>query len=278
MLTDEPARVAPRAARLCTEARRIGRVVLRQLLRIEDLIAMVVCRRHLRRRHEVVVEPLEFEHILGKFWQLPCADHACLVHDIGGKHLRVAVFFGVEIHHEVNAGALKPCAKPLVERKACARDLRRALCIEDAECVADVPVRLRGEIKRARRAAAAHLRVLRLVLADRHIRLRHIRNLKQEAAQAQLHVAQILIECRDLVAERAHLRDDLIRVLARLLARADLLRDGVAARLLLLHILQDPAAALLELCERREVERIAAMLQHLLHGGQVLTHKLHIQH
>ena len=84
MLTDEPARVAPRAARLCTEARRIGRVVLRQLLRVEDLIAMVVCRRHLRRRHEVVVEPLEFEHILGKFGQLPCADHACLVHDIGG--------------------------------------------------------------------------------------------------------------------------------------------------------------------------------------------------
>ena len=54
--------------------------------------------------------------------------------------------------------------------------------------------------------------------------------------------------------------------------------NGAVDRLLLLHILQDPAAALLELRERREVERIAAMLQHLLHGGQVLTHKLHIQH
>ena len=139
-------------------------------------------------------------------------------------------------------------------------------------------MRLRSKVKRARRAAAAHLGVFRLVLADRHIRLRHIRNLEQEAAQAQLHVAQILVECRDLIAERAHLRNDLIRVLARLLARADLLRDSVAACLLLLHILQDPAAALLELRERREVERIAAMLQHLLHSGQVLTHKLHIQH
>ena len=211
---------------------------------------MVVCRRHLRRRYEVVVEPLQLEHILGKFRQLSRPDHARLVHNIGREHLCVAVLLRMEIHHEVDAGTFKPRAEPLVERKACPRDLGCALCIEDAECIADVPVCLRCKIKRTRRSAAAHFGILCLIPADRHIRLRHIRNLKQEFTQAQLHVAQIFIEGRNLIAERTHLCDDLICVLPRLPARADFLRYGVAARLFLLHILQDPAAVLLELRER----------------------------
>ena len=137
---------------------------------------------------------------------------------------------------------------------------------------------LRLEVKCARRAPAAHLGILRVVLADRHVSFRHIRNLQQEVTQLRLHLAQILVKRRDLIAERAHLRDHIVCTLTRLLAHANLLRDSVAARLLLLHVLQNRAAALLKRRERREVKRVAAVLQHFLHCGQILTHEFHIQH
>ena len=139
-------------------------------------------------------------------------------------------------------------------------------------------MRLRLEVKCTRRAPAAHLRVLRVILADRHVGFRHIRNLQQEVTQLRLHLAQILVERRDLIAESAHLRDHIVCTLTRLLAHADLLRDGIAARLLLLDILQNRAAALLKRRERREIERIAAVLQHFLHRRQILAHEFHIQH
>ena len=211
---------------------------------------MVVRRRHLCRRHEVVVEPVELEHILRKLRQLPCPDHACLVHDVGRKHLRVAVLLRVEIHHEVDARAFKACAEPLVKREARPRDLRRTLRIEHTELLADVPMRLRFEIKCTRRAPTAHLGILCIVLSDWDVRLRHIRNLEQQLTQLLLDRAQLLIERRNLIAKRTHLSDHIIRALARLLAYADLLRHGVAPRLLLLHVLQDRTPTFIQ-CRKR---------------------------
>ena len=239
---------------------------------------MIVRCRHLRRRHEVVVEALKFEHILRELRQLPRSNHACFIHNVGREHLRIAVLLRVEIHHKVDAGTLKACAEPLVEGKACARDLCRTLRIEHAEFFPDVPMRLRLEVECTRCTPAAHLRILRVIHADRHIRLRHVRDLEQQLAQPQLHITQILVERRDLIAERAHLRNHIVRALARLLAHADLLRNRIAARLLLLHVLQNRAAALLKFRERREIERVAAVLEHLLHLRQILAHKFHIQH
>ena len=211
---------------------------------------MVVRRRHLCRRHEVVVEPIELEHILRKLRQLPRPDHACLVHDVGRKHLRVAVLLRVEIHHKVDARAFKSCAEPLVEREACPRDLRRTLRIEHTEFLADVPMRLRLEIKSTRCPPTAHLRVLCIILADGYVRLRHVRDLEQQVTQTLLHPAQLLIECRDLITKRTHLSDHIIRALARLFAYTDLLRHGVATRLLLLHVLQNRTPTFIQ-CRKR---------------------------
>ena len=176
MLTDETARIASCTARLCAETSRISTVIFRELRSVENLIAVVVRRWNLCCRNEVIVQPFQFEHILCKLRKLPRADHARLICNIRCEHLCIAVLRRMEIHHKVNAGALKTCAKPLVERKACACDLCRAVCIEDTEICADIPMRLWCKRKFFRLAPLADFRIFRVVLADGDICFRHIRN------------------------------------------------------------------------------------------------------
>ena len=64
---------------------------------------------------------------------------------------------------------------PEQDRKARAGNLRRALEIEDAERRAEIPVRLRLEVERARLADAAHFDVVGRARADRHARVRQVR-------------------------------------------------------------------------------------------------------
>ena len=194
VLANEAARVAASAAGLGAEARRVAAVVLRQLVAVEDLIAVVVRRRHLSRRHEVVVEAFELEHVVGELRQLARARHALLVGDVRCEHLRVAVLVGVQVHHEVDAGALEAGAEAFVEREARARDLGSAVGVEDVELRAEIPVRLRLEVELRRLPPLADLRVLRVVLADWHVLARHVRDVEHDVAELGLDVLELLVE------------------------------------------------------------------------------------
>ena len=278
VLANEAARVAPRAASFCTEACRVARVALGQFPAVEDFVAVIVRRRHFRRRHEVVVEAFEFEHVLGELRQLSRADHARLVRDVGREHFRVAVLRRVQIHHEVDAGAFEPRTESLVEGEACARDLRRTLGVEDVEISAEIPVRLRLEGELSRFAPAAHFRVLRVVLADGHVVLRHVRDVQEDGVQLVFHLARPSVEIGDLPADLAHFGGDRRDVLALLLLRADLLRHAVAPRLEFFRLLQERAALLLKLLEAAQFQRVTALFEHRLHLVDMIPDKFDVQH
>ena len=277
VLADQAARIAAGAASLGAEARRVAAVVLRQLAAVEDLIAVVVRRRHLSRRHEVVVETLEFEHVIGKLRQLARTRHARLVGDVRCEHLRVAVLVGVQVHHEVDAGALEAGAESLVEREARARDLGSAVGVEDVELRAEIPVRLRLEVELRRLPPLADLRVLRVVLADWHVFARHVRDVEHDVAELGLDVLELLVELRDLGADGAHLEDLRLGIFLVLLHDTDLLRDRVALALERLRLLQEIAALLVETFKIIEVQRVAAVLEHLTDFVEMFAHKFDIQ-
>ena len=117
--------------------------------------------------------------------------------------------------------------------------------------------------RRARRAPLAHDDVVRLV-APGHRRERDVRESRAASrSSVLLRRRQLVLEPRDLVAERASLGDQLVRVFLGALSPSDFLRVGVPRRLSLFDRLDQRAAITLELDaavdDRREaVERAAA--------------------
>ena len=73
---------------------------------------------------------------------------------------------------------------PLSTVKRAPAILRRPLEIDDAERRAEIPVRLRREVERARLADAAHLDVVRGALADRHAGVRQVRQVQHAPPSA----------------------------------------------------------------------------------------------
>jgi hypothetical protein len=85
----------------------------------------------------------------------------------------------------------------------------------------------------SRLAPAAHDDVLRLV-AGGDIGGRDVGHLEQDRLELSLGVAELALEARDLLAERATLGDQIVGGLARALPARDFLRARVARRLALL--------------------------------------------
>ena len=184
---------------------------------------------------------------------------------------------GVQVHHEVDAGALKAGAEAFVEREARARDLGSAVSVEDVELRAEVPMRLRLEVELRRLTPLADLRVLRVVLANRHVLTRHVRDVEHDVAELGLDILELLVELRDLGTDGAHLEDLRLGIFLVLLHDTDLLRDRVALALERLRLLQELAALLVETFKIIEVQRVAAILEHLTDLVEMFAHKFDIQ-
>lgn len=167
MLPDQTAGVTAGAARLATEAGGISTEAHRQLAAIDDIAAVHIGHRYLGGGDQIVVQPLQLIHILGKLGQLPGAGHAVLIGDEGRENLGIAVG-AVGIHKERNDTALQPAAQPPVEMEPLAGYLSGGLRVQDAQISTQVPVGLRLIVKVGRLAPAAQLHILGIVLADRH--------------------------------------------------------------------------------------------------------------
>ena len=158
---------------------------------------------------------VERVHVVLELRQLRRAGHRRAIHDDRHPHLLVAVLARVHVEHEVHAArATSRAPAPRKTTKPEPADLRAAREVEDAE-------RARRSPSAAGRpsscAASPHSRTTTFALfaALGNVGERDVRNLEQDARRAPPPTsASSRFEARDLFAERARLRDQLVGALA----------------------------------------------------------------
>ena len=79
--------------------------------------------------------------------ELAGAVHRFGVDQVGRQDFGVAMLAGVQVEHEVHQGAFELGAEIPVESEAGAGDFGGAFQVEDAELLAELPVRLGGEVE-----------------------------------------------------------------------------------------------------------------------------------
>ena len=183
VLADQPARVLAARARLRAEARRVRGQPDREVRGVEDLIHVEVGDLDLggRRQEQIMVGilvgpdgELELEQVRLELRQLPGAAQRRAPHDRRWPHLGVAMR-RVEIEHVVDerAGQLRCAIAEHGEPRP--GDPRAGLEVEDAEALADLPVRLRREAIRGLVAPGVEDRVVLLAGARRPRGVRRVR-------------------------------------------------------------------------------------------------------
>src|SRR5438045_3883664 len=111
MHANDPARLAPRRARLAAEARRVSSEFFRQFRRRQNFFSMKICDRHFRRRREKHLLVFQPVHVLFKLRQLRRADHAFAPNQKRRTHFQIAVLARVEIEHELDERPLESRAR-----------------------------------------------------------------------------------------------------------------------------------------------------------------------
>ncbi len=220
---------------------------------------------------------LDAEHVVRELRQLARAVQDLRVHDVRRVRFGIAVLLRVRVDHELREGAVQARDRAAQHREARTGELRARLEIE-AERRADVDVILHLEVELARRAPAAHLDVVGLVLADRHAFVRDVRHAQHQVGQARLDLAELGFRRLHVVADPADFGHHGRRVLALPLHRADLLRQAVAARLELFGVGLDRAAFRFECGERGDVEGVAAIGEALGDAVEVFAQQLDVEH
>ncbi len=267
-------------ARLTTEAGRVRRQAHRELRGLQRLVAIQVGDRHLRRRDEIELLIAQGVHVVLELGQLPRPDHRRTVHHGGNPHLLVAVLARVQVEHVRQERPHQTRTIGTEDDEARPADLGATREIEQAEPLADLPVRLHAG-RLARRAPGAHDDAALLAPFGK-IGQRHVRNHEQQPLELGLGVREPRIETRDLLAERARLRDDCAGVLLRLLEAGDLLTRRVARRLLLLDALDERTPLAIELLEPIETwaERVElpATAKRVAKHREVLAEQLDVVH
>ena len=125
-------RLMPRTSRpgrhlLAAEARRVGDVVDRQRVAVEDLVAVEVGHRHLGGRDQPEVLLGVAVEVVAELRQVAGADQALALHHRGRVDLGVAVLAGVQVEHPGDQRALQPRARAAAARRSASpRPSRRA--------------------------------------------------------------------------------------------------------------------------------------------------------
>ena len=185
MLADQAAHVGAVRSRFASEARRVGRVLQRQLTPVENLFAMEIRQRHFgRRNQEQIPVARDPEQILFELRQVARARQRRAIHHERRLDFAVAVLARVQIEHEIDQRAREPGAATEQHGKPCAGHARGAFEIKDPECRAQLPVRLRLEVHHRRRAPAPDFGIVRSRLPHRHGLVRKVRQREQRARRA----------------------------------------------------------------------------------------------
>ena len=181
-----------------------------------------------------MVATLALEEVLGKLGQLPGTKQRVAIDQEGRQHLEIAMLPGMNIQHEAGQRPLQPGAQAPVDGKARTRDLGRPLEVENAQALAQLPMRLGRKIESRRLAPAQHLHVIRFALSRGHAVLGQVGDSHQKRAhgffrlgRASLQLFRLLLQLPGLIHDCCYLG----RVRACLAAARHLLAEPVALRL-----------------------------------------------
>jgi len=234
--------------------------------------------RHLGRRDQEVIRLVHPEEVLFEFRKLARPRHAGAVHHERRQHLRVAVLGGVQIQHEVDDRPFEQRTHPPVEREARPGDFRAAGEIEDAQVLADLPVRFGLEVEGRLFPPGPHDGVVRRARPADYGFVRQIRDREHQILQILFRLLQRIFQCLDPGRYLAHLCDDGGGIFLALLLFPDLLGYGIALAAQDLHLLEDGPSLLVETRENAEVDFLPS-LQHLLPNEiEILPQKFDVQH
>ncbi len=273
------ARHLARAARLAAEARRIGRQLDRKLLSVQNVVAVVVRDRDLRRRDEPEVVHVAVVQVFGELRQLARARHGRRIHDERRQHFRIPLLLAVQVEHVLDERALQLGALSQDDREARARQLDAAREVENAQFLADFHVVQNREVAVLPFAHEPHDLVRRAVQPRRDLRRGDVGDHEERFAQIVLDRGQFAVDFGDAVAHGAHLGLGRGNVAAGGGDFADFLRRGVALGLQRLGLAQKRAAFRVQIARLLEPCTLHAAAGERLRGGfKIVSQLLDIDH
>ena len=247
---------------------------------IEDLLAHHVGQRHFRRRDQPA-SVRRAEQVLGEFRQLAGAEHGVVAHEQRRRHLRIAVFAGVQVEHELPERPFQPRQLPGEHGEAGAGHAGGSLEIHLAERLADLVVLLCRDA--SRRACCPTLRTSRLALSSGPTGTSSSGMLGSEASRSLTvwsiapgllpGLAMALLSSATSRFSRSARPESLARH-----GLADLARGGIAPRLHVLKDLDLLAPPLIEFDEPLGGGRGAARLQRGVQRSGIFTYPFDVEH
>jgi len=100
----------------------------------------------------------------------------------------------LNVEHELREGAMQMRKRAAQQAEPRAGELRSSSEVEHPERFPKIGVILGFEIEDGRRSDAAHLDVFLRRLADRHRRMRKVRQVEEKIAKLGLHVGEFVLE------------------------------------------------------------------------------------
>ena len=214
MLADQAAGILARTAGFGTEAGAVGAVPQRQVIAVQDFVAVQVGNRNFRRGNQVHVHALQLEHVFREFRQLAGTLHAIGIYDKGREKFRIPMLGGMQVQIEIDNGPFQTGTQTFVHRKPSAGNFMAPFKIQNPQFLADIPMGQRFKIKLAGFAPFPHFRVIRVALANRAVIRRHVGNSQHDFLQAGFNFTETGIVRRNFITDGAHFRHFFFRVFA----------------------------------------------------------------
>ena len=293
MLANDAAGILAGGSGFGAEARRVGREPDGQPRVVQNLVTIEVGDGNLGGGNEPVVVILELaagdgfgvgipaaEEVFGKFGQLASAEEGLAVNHERRQHFGIAVFGRVQVKHEADQRPFEPCSSAHVDREPRATQLGCAFQVENAERLAQFPMRLGLEVEFRNFAPGLHCEVVGLGLANRHFVMGEVGYARERLPQLLVERDGDLVQFVQLFFEGAGLVHDRRGVLAGFFQCADLLAQLVAASLEALGRGDGLAPALIEGAKiaQQRCRILPTRAQFLFNKFQVGTDKSQVEH
>ena len=255
MLPDEAAHVFAVRSGFAAKARRVGRVLQRQQVAVQNLAAMNIRQRYLGRGNQKKIPFAgNLEEVGFELRQLSRRLERCPIDEIRRHDLEVSVLARVQIEHEVCQRARQSRAGAEKQRKSRARHLRGALEFQNTQGGPEIPVRARLEIERRRLSPRAHDHVVRFALADGDAGVGHVRQRHQDDQALLLDLIELDGELAYLLRALPVRLEDTARVLPLTLGPRHFVAGRILIALQTFELRNQPASPVFE---RRELLEIA---------------------
>src|SRR5687767_197108 len=126
MLSNKAAGVASIASGLTSKAGRVGGVVLREVLGIEDFLRMIIRHRYFGRRNQRKTPIVtNMEEVVFELRKLIRGEQCRSIYRKRRQRLGISMFGRVDVEHEIYQSTLEPGAGTVQDRKPRAGDLCR---------------------------------------------------------------------------------------------------------------------------------------------------------